>query len=107
MSYSSRSSPIQPKPPNIQSRVNTDTSDIKKSNKECGTSTRVIQLVSRSGDTKPGDYPWMAAIYDQENAAVGIEFICGGSVISNKHILTGNVLNQGFSKYGPRVISGP
>ncbi len=54
----------------------------------CGESTfhhEVFSLVKGGTDFKPGTFPWIAALFNN------LEFICGGSIVSEKIIVTGNL----------------
>lgn len=44
-------------------------------------------LVANGDDVLPGTYPWLVAIYAK--TVKGLEFICGGSLISDQHIVSG------------------
>ncbi|XP_052741183.1 uncharacterized protein LOC112045215 [Bicyclus anynana] len=59
----------------------------RKSEGTCGrrkvVTTKYLQGVS---STKPGDWPWHAAIYKHDNTEM--KYICGGTLISNKYVLT-------------------
>lgn len=48
----------------------------------CGTVTTTKPLIVRGTPTTKGAFPWLVAIYFQQS------FVCGGNLISNKHILT-------------------
>lgn len=51
---------------------------------ECGTANTVFKNRIIGGvDTSPHEYPWVAAIFDNDD-----EIYCGGSIISTKHILS-------------------
>lgn len=55
---------------------------------ECGQKTvNVGTLVIGGNHTKPGEYPWIVAIYRKE--AGENEQICSGSLISRFYILSG------------------
>lgn len=43
-------------------------------------------LVAKGEITEPGDWPWLVAIF---LSRVNLEFRCAGSLISNRHVLTG------------------
>ena len=61
------------------------------SNNECGISNytdRKNLLVINGGETKPGQWPWLVALFVVRKDH---EFKCCGSVLSTKHILTGIV----------------
>ncbi len=51
---------------------------------ECGQANTIFKNRIIGGvDTSPHEYPWVAAIFDENN-----EIYCGGSVISTQHILS-------------------
>lgn len=53
-------------------------------NVECGGANTIFKNRIIGGvDTSPHEYPWVAAIFDDDN-----EIYCGGSIISNQHILS-------------------
>lgn len=55
---------------------------------ECGHGrTKVLPFVIGGERAKRNDWPWMAAVIDRKND----EFVCGGSLISEKHVLSGKV----------------
>lgn len=59
---------------------------------ECGTVSQKFTFSSRilGGESvSRGDWPFIAALYRVEHS----EYFCGGTLISNKHILTGNDAN--------------
>lgn len=58
-------------------------------NKICGTrhsDTNLSPFIYGGDETKPGDWPWMCAIY--VNKPTGLSFSCGGTLISAKSVLT-------------------
>lgn len=66
---------------------------------ECGLSrTMVNPLVIRGSPTEKGDWPWQVAIFrkDLVDGSLSIKFICGGTLISRMHIITGQFLCQSF-----------
>lgn len=51
---------------------------------ECGFSNAVLkERIVGGNETLPHEYPWQVAILDAND-----EISCGGSVISDRHILT-------------------
>lgn len=46
-----------------------------------------VSLVANGQDVLPGMYPWLVAIY--ETKAEGLVFNCGGTLISNRHVISG------------------
>lgn len=58
---------------------------------KCG--QKVVQhteLITNGLSTKPGDWPWHAALYRLKNTGSQQQYICGGSLISPTRVLTGN-----------------
>lgn len=53
---------------------------------ECGKVNLALPLVSGGNETARSEWPFIAALYDLRST----EYICGGTLISNKHVLTGN-----------------
>ncbi|KAF4523169.1 hypothetical protein B566_EDAN002427, partial [Ephemera danica] len=53
----------------------------------CGVRDNSVPLVMRGEATKPGDWPWLAAIFMRSRYNLG-EFFCGGSLVSAKHVVT-------------------
>jgi hypothetical protein len=52
----------------------------------CGESTfhpEVVSLIKGGSNFKPGTFPWIAALFNN------LDFICGGSIVSEKIIVTG------------------
>ncbi|KAI4455114.1 serine protease gd n-terminus [Holotrichia oblita] len=57
------------------------------SNVECGTiAVQPRPLITYGQKTKAGEFPWHAALY--HSRGVGLNYICGGSLISRYHVLT-------------------
>ncbi|XP_059481296.1 serine protease gd-like [Neocloeon triangulifer] len=55
----------------------------------CGksSSTKIpVPLISNGHEIFRGSYPWLSAIY--ENNGRGPQFVCSGSLVTNKHIIT-------------------
>ncbi|XP_022910323.2 serine protease gd-like [Onthophagus taurus] len=52
----------------------------------CGKSLATNYLISYGHPIERGHHPWLAALYVIQN--LGLVFICGGNLISNKHVLT-------------------
>lgn len=54
---------------------------------ECGTSHAAFAKIIGGTDAKKGDWPWQALVL-RKSAAGRLDFICGGSLISKKHVLS-------------------
>ncbi|XP_023304786.2 venom serine protease Bi-VSP [Lucilia cuprina] len=55
----------------------------------CGVSRGTINRVVGGYETKKGNYPWMAALgYRDEYDPSSLKFLCGGSLISSKYVIT-------------------
>lgn len=52
----------------------------------CGKAVTVRSLVANGHATKRGSHPWLVAVYAQK--VLGLEFTCGGTLISNKYVIT-------------------
>jgi len=64
--------------------------DDNNNNHECGISSRTGNtnlLIANGQKTSPGEWPWLAVLFVVKND--GYKFLCGGSILTNKHILTG------------------
>lgn len=55
----------------------------------CGISMGATPLIVQGVRSARGSYPWHAALF--KTTETGFEFICGGSLISDKHVLTGMI----------------
>lgn len=53
----------------------------------CGTTALIKPLIVSGSASQRGNYPWLAAVFVQTD--LGISFMCGGNLISKKHVLTG------------------
>jgi hypothetical protein len=51
----------------------------------CGSRNPPESTIIKGTDVKKGDFPWQAAIYDSKTK----KLICGGTVLSDRLILTG------------------
>lgn len=63
-------------------------------NNVCGISTHnnnINLLISKGMETSPGQWPWLVAIF---LVKLEFKFQCGGSLITNKHIITGILRNK-------------
>lgn len=63
-----------------------------------GRSEYIGQIVGGTKTTK-GDWPWLVALTHGEND----DFFCGGSLISAKHVLSGEVVTHKFLR---RIMIG-
>lgn len=53
---------------------------------ECGTVHLLRELVLGGNEVLRGEWPFIAALYYTKKH----NYFCGGTIISNKHVLTGN-----------------
>lgn len=53
---------------------------------ECGTVNLLREVILAGNEVVKGEWPFLAALY----YARYCNYFCGGTIISNKHILTGN-----------------
>lgn len=60
----------------------------KRDTNTCGSPYRVRGLVLGGREFQRGDFPWMVALLKKENFEPP-KYRCGGTLISLKHILTG------------------
>jgi secreted trypsin-like serine protease len=54
----------------------------------CGLAALVQPLIVNGNAVKRGVWPWLTAIFQITDS--GLEFICGGTLISKNHVITGN-----------------
>lgn len=48
------------------------------------------EVVSVRTDAKAGDWPWHVAIFIRNNNNKGLNYFCGGNIVSRTAIITGN-----------------
>jgi len=65
-------------------------------NNECGinshTESHTLNLLISNGQkTFPGQWPWLVALFVVRNI---FEFQCAGSILTNKHVLTGMLIDE-------------
>lgn len=59
---------------------------------ECGRRMGSLNLLISQGQrTSPGEWPWLVALFVVKN---GYEFQCGGTLLTNKHVLTGMLIKN-------------
>lgn len=69
----------------LNPNVNQDQNNIN----DCGRTSymnKINPLISRGEETSPGEWPWLVAIF---YARIKFDFQCAGSLITNKHVITG------------------
>jgi len=79
--------------PQPSSTIQTNTDD--NNNNECGISSRsgnTNLLIANGRKTTPGEWPWLAILFIIKNNKY--KFLCGGSILTNKHILTGMLIKE-------------
>ena len=54
------------------------------------TTTDMTYFSVGSKETEPDAYPWTVAIY--KTTGIGTEYICGGSLLTRHHVITGKLL---------------
>ncbi|KAK9753134.1 Serine protease gd N-terminus [Popillia japonica] len=69
---------VTEEPPKIDIRVNL--------NDVCGKSLSTNSLIANGQPVISGYYPWLVALYNIRQ--LNLEFTCGGSLISNRHVVT-------------------
>lgn len=52
----------------------------------CGTST--AEKISNGNKTGLFEFPWMAMLQYKSDKGLGLRFLCGGSLISERYVLT-------------------
>lgn len=62
----------------------------------CGVPKKATGLIFGGENFDRGDFPWMVALYHKTLRKRKAEYICGGSVISDRHVVTGEILYQDF-----------
>lgn len=63
-----------------------------------------IELIVSGAPTKPGDFPWHAALYKLDGST--IKYICGGTLISKNVVLTaGHCSSSRGAVFSPEVLS--
>jgi secreted trypsin-like serine protease len=56
---------------------------------ECGIVKYSSELIFGGDYAKKGQWPWLCTLHDVESE----EFFCGSTLISNRHVLTGELQN--------------
>ncbi|XP_068623667.1 serine protease gd-like isoform X2 [Battus philenor] len=56
------------------------------SNTQCGVAKKEIELLWYGQSYSPGEWPWLVAIY--QNVAHSLTFLCSGTLVSDRHVLT-------------------
>lgn len=56
---------------------------------ECGRSLATNSLIINGNKVQVGVYPWLVAIFRVKS--IGVNYICSGSLISEKHVVTGMI----------------
>ncbi|KAI5645904.1 trypsin domain-containing protein [Phthorimaea operculella] len=54
----------------------------------CGNSSATFSRVVGGIDARLGDFPWMALLGYKNKRAAGASWLCGGSLVTSKHVLT-------------------
>lgn len=67
----------------------------------CGKSKSYSGLISGGNETKKGEFPFLAALYDLEIAQV----FCGGSLITTRDVITGKLFTAKKKKEKLRAFS--
>lgn len=57
---------------------------------ECGNAKFSSELIYGGEYSKRGQWPWLCTLHDIESD----EFFCGSTLISNRHVLTGELSKQ-------------
>jgi len=57
---------------------------------ECGKAIKLQLLVVKGEKVPRGSWPWLSAIF--LTTPTGLEFQCGGTLISQQHVITGNFI---------------
>lgn len=63
-----------------------------KSAAQCGVPLGLRGLISGGKTFSPGRFPWMVALF-YDDGVNEPKYFCGGTLVSLKHILTGEILN--------------
>ncbi|XP_049312836.1 venom protease [Bactrocera dorsalis] len=83
----------------------------KRSGAQCGVSTAYTNKVVGGTEARRGAYPWIVALgYRDENRVNSLQYLCAGSLISNRYILTsGHCINSLLitARLGAHDISDP
>lgn len=65
---------------------------------ECGNVKYTSELIYGGEYAKRGQWPWLCAIHD----GVSDEFFCGSTLISKKHVLTGEINKKVLNDFDER-----
>jgi len=78
-----------------KSRQFNNDSNINDDNNICGisshTGSTIDLLISNGQKTYPGQWPWLVALFIVRNV---YEFQCAGTLLTNRHVLTGRLIEE-------------
>lgn len=78
----------------IPSKVLSEKKPLNNNDDECGRvniqNSNINPLIAKGVKTSPGQWPWLVAIFVVK---IQFEFHCTGTLVTNKHIVTGTTLN--------------
>ena len=57
---------------------------------ECGRLQTPLNVLSENGESQRGDWPWHTAVFRKDRYSK-LSYICGGTLINNVYVLTGNI----------------
>jgi secreted trypsin-like serine protease len=57
----------------------------------CGLAVQATSLIVNGNAVSRGAWPWLTAIFQTTDS--GLAFICGGTLISEHHVITGYFFN--------------
>ncbi|CAH2054021.1 unnamed protein product, partial [Iphiclides podalirius] len=78
----------EPPRPSAKSLTDGDYVDSLPEPPQCGVSNASFTRVVGGVDAKLGDFPWVALLGYQGRRKQGTRWLCGGSLVSSKHVLT-------------------
>ncbi|XP_067613666.1 venom protease isoform X2 [Eurosta solidaginis] len=101
----------KPNPSNQNFFLQNTANTVQRGSGMCGISGAYTNKVVGGAESKRGAYPWIAALgYREENKPNAVKFLCGGSLISSRYILTsGHCINALLTtaRLGAHDISNP
>lgn len=71
-------------------KVHFGSSDIDKETEGCGSPVLSVYLIQNGETTQKDSWPWLVAIF--KKTQVGLDFHCGGSLVTLSHVVTGKSL---------------